>query len=265
MKKISYVSQLFPEKAKSLRLLAIFAHPDDESLQIAGLLSKAAKEGVETFILCLSKGDKGVVDSSLKGNKLKKVREKELMSAAKILRIKKVFLKDFPDGKLIDNQDMLARALKKTLENAKPQVVVTHDPSGITGHPDHITTSLVTKSVLSKYFALNIKCYFVVYPEKLKKVIQKVSLRQTKWQTMPKPTHWLDISPFVDIKEKACLAHRSQGLDKSKSVSLKLWYSLFNREYLHEVNLRTNYKYLFSHFKTPYFNFLPKTKKVLKV
>jgi len=72
MIEIKTIQQLFP-RSKTLRpgrLLAVFAHPDDESLNIGGLLAKAKKEGIETYLVCLTKGEKGVVDPGVSGERL---------------------------------------------------------------------------------------------------------------------------------------------------------------------------------------------------
>ena len=43
----------------TLRLLAIFAHPDDESMGFGGTLAKYSAEGVETYLVCGTRGERG--------------------------------------------------------------------------------------------------------------------------------------------------------------------------------------------------------------
>src|SRR3990167_2864362 len=93
------------------KILAVFAHPDDESFGPGGTLAKYAKEGVEVHILCATKGEAG--ENSNKDHKVYKVekvknieeiREKELLAAAKVLGVKKVEFLNFVDGELSNNK-----------------------------------------------------------------------------------------------------------------------------------------------------------------
>src|SRR5688572_26805344 len=86
-----------------LSLLAILAHPDDESLATGSTLAKYAEEGVETYLICATKGERGWMGEE-KDNpgltQLGKIREQELLNAAKVLGIKQVFFLDYIDGDL---------------------------------------------------------------------------------------------------------------------------------------------------------------------
>lgn len=239
MIEIKKIKQLFPKKRKhnSKRLLCVFAHPDDESLNIGGLLAKAKKEGIFTYLVCLTQGGKGAIDPKLWGKSLGKKRVRELTLAGEILGIKKIFACDFPDGKLVSQQKKIKKRLKEIMVQIKPQIVITHDPGGASGHPDHITTSMMVKSVVKK-FNEKINLYFVVLGGGLKQIMKKIRGERINWQKMPAPTHWLNIAPFAHIKEKACLAHQSQQMEQSRPVPLKVWYSFFDKEYLHLVNLK---------------------------
>lgn len=267
MIEIKTIQQLFPKKNKAQprRLMAVFSHPDDESLNAAGVLAKASQESIKTYLVCLTNGKKGVVDPKLSGNKLKKKRVKELKKASKILGINQIFIHDLPDGELFYHRNELKRILKKTTVQVNPGVIVTHDPSGGTGHPDHIVTSLIVKSVVSNFFEEDINLHFIVLGGELREIMKKSGDQSINWQTMPEPTHWLDVNPFVGIKVKACLAHRSQKLAQTRPVSLKVWYQLFDREYLHQVELEKKYRFRFVRFKTNCFKFIPPDRKIQSV
>lgn len=264
MKKISDIQQLFPNKYKQKpkRLLAIFAHPDDESLRLAGILSKAYEEKLETYLICLTKGEIGVVEKRISKNKLKSLREKELQKASKILNITKTFILDFPDGELTNLQLELELALKRYIKRLKPGILITHDPSGMSGHPDHITSSLITYKILKEKGFKDIYLYFSVCGEEEKIIIKKLFKRRFNWKSMPTATHKFDFKKFIDKKVAACLFHKSQHLNKSKSVDLKTWYTLFNSEYLHKVNKHKKYNFKYLPFNTPYFNFQPSMDKI---
>jgi len=245
MIEIKTIQQLFP-RSKTLRpgrLLAVFAHPDDESLNIGGLLAKAKKEGIETYLVCLTKGEKGVVDPGVSGERLGKQRTKELNQAGEILGLTKIFTGGLPDGDLYNQQERIKQILEEIMVQIQPGVVITHDPSGGTGHPDHITASLAVKSVLSSSLTVKINLYFVVLEEKLRKMAKKSGQPKVNWRLMPEPTHCLDIASFAEVKAKACLAHQSQQPEQPQSIPLRVWYQLFDREYFHLIDLSKKYQF----------------------
>jgi LmbE family N-acetylglucosaminyl deacetylase len=128
-----------------LRLLAIFAHPDDESLGAGSTLAKYAAEGVETYLICATKGERGWTGTE-KDNpglpELGNMREKELMCAAEALGIKQVYFLDYVDGDLdqAPPQEAIDR-IAALIREIQPQVAFSFGPDGIYGHPDHIAIS----------------------------------------------------------------------------------------------------------------------------
>ena len=122
------------------RLLAIFAHPDDESFGPGGTLAKYAKEGVEIHILCATKGEAGRGTGDIRGQ--------ELISAAKILGVKKVDFLDYTDGELSNSKyHEIAEKIITKINDFKPQVLMTYDIKGNSGHLDHIAMALMTTYV----------------------------------------------------------------------------------------------------------------------
>jgi LmbE family N-acetylglucosaminyl deacetylase len=85
----------------ALRLLAVFAHPDDESMGMGGTLAKYAAEGVETYLVCATRGERGWFGSEEQNpglSALGKIRERELESAADELGLKALYFLDYVDG-----------------------------------------------------------------------------------------------------------------------------------------------------------------------
>src|SRR5690349_5147329 len=86
---------------QKLKLLAVLAHPDDESLGFGGTLAKYAAEGVETYLITATRGERGRFGPAGKGgdpNEVGRVREAELRSAAAVLGVRQVFILNYPDG-----------------------------------------------------------------------------------------------------------------------------------------------------------------------
>jgi len=140
--------------AQSLRLLCILAHPDDESLGVGGILAKYGAEGVETYLVTATRGEKGWFGSPEENpgpKELGKIREGELKEAAKVLGLREVNLLDYHDGE-IDKADhaLLTRQLVGHIRRIRPHVVVTFDHNGVYGHPDHIAaTRAATAAILA--------------------------------------------------------------------------------------------------------------------
>jgi LmbE family N-acetylglucosaminyl deacetylase len=139
---------------RSLRLLCILAHPDDESLGLGGILAKYGTEGVETYLVTATRGEKGWFgppDENPGPKELGKIREGELKEAAKVLSIHEVNLLDYHDGELEKaDQALLTQQLVGHIRRIRPDVVVTFDHNGVYGHPDHIAaTRAATAAILA--------------------------------------------------------------------------------------------------------------------
>lgn len=137
------------EKVYTLRMstvVGIFAHPDDETFGPGGTLAALAKKN-DVYIICATNGD-GKQGNRKKELELGKLRRKELLASAEILGIKKVFFLGMRDGSLSHNQyHKIAEKVLKILRKLKPEILVTFEPRGVSGHIDHIVMSMVTSFV----------------------------------------------------------------------------------------------------------------------
>jgi LmbE family N-acetylglucosaminyl deacetylase len=135
-----------------LKLMCIFAHPDDESLGVGGTLARYAAEGVETHLLTATRGERGWFgdEASNPGlTALGKMREAELGAAARVLGISSVTLMDYIDGELDQAPaDKIVGEIVMHIRRIRPQVVITFGPDGGYGHPDHIAISQFTSAAL---------------------------------------------------------------------------------------------------------------------
>ncbi len=126
---------------RPVRLLGVFAHPDDETVCAGGTLAKYAKEGAEIHVVSLTKGGAGQIRDARVATRatLTAVREKELQAAGQELGLVETRCLDYPDGGLsqIDGQTLLQLATG-LLDEIRPDVVITFGPDGFSGHPDHV-------------------------------------------------------------------------------------------------------------------------------
>ena len=136
-----------------LRLMCVFAHPDDESLATGGVLIRYATEGIGTYLVTATRGERGRFGdgSERPGPEIVgRTREAELLAAATELGLREVRFLDYPDGAL-DTVDP-AQAIEKIaghLRRIKPHVVITFGPDGAYGHPDHIAISQLTTAAIA--------------------------------------------------------------------------------------------------------------------
>ena len=146
-------------------MLVIFAHPDDEAFGTGGTLAKYASVGVRTTLVCATRGEVGEIsDPDLATpDTLPSVREQELLCSAETLGLEKVIFLGYRDSGMIGTQDnehpdafMQANEeevidkLVGIIRRVKPQIVLTFEPNGGYGHPDHIAIHNHTVSAFHK-------------------------------------------------------------------------------------------------------------------
>jgi LmbE family N-acetylglucosaminyl deacetylase len=134
-------------------ILAVLAHPDDESFGLGGTLALYASRGYDTYLVCATRGEVGTVDEEhLNGYKdIAELRTEELTRAAKHLGLKDVFFLGYrdsgmpgteenrhPEAQINHPIDEVAGHVVKYIRELKPDVVLTFDPIGGYKHPDHI-------------------------------------------------------------------------------------------------------------------------------
>jgi LmbE family N-acetylglucosaminyl deacetylase len=133
-----------------LRLLCVLAHPDDESLGTGGILAKYAAEGVATYLLTATRGERGRIGTERPGPAIVgPVREAELRRAVEVLGLSELHLLDYVDGDL-DRADPHEATSKIAahLRRIRPQVVVTFGADGAYGHIDHVAISQFTGAAI---------------------------------------------------------------------------------------------------------------------
>lgn len=135
-----------------LRLLAVLAHPDDESLGLGGTLARYAASGVETSLVTATRGERGRYfnnENRPSNDEVGRVRELELRAAAHELGIRHVHVLGYADGALdaAPTQEAVGRIVSH-LREIRPHVVLSFGFDGAYGHPDHIAISQLTTSAI---------------------------------------------------------------------------------------------------------------------
>jgi LmbE family N-acetylglucosaminyl deacetylase len=131
-------------------LLAIFAHPDDETFGAGGTMALAATADVPTWIVCATDGDQGGVEGARELDP--ELRRGELRCAMRALGVADPIFLGYGDSgmegwakpagclALADEEEVIER-LVSVIRDVRPATVVTFDPGGIYGHPDHVAIS----------------------------------------------------------------------------------------------------------------------------
>jgi LmbE family N-acetylglucosaminyl deacetylase len=224
-------------------LLAIFAHPDDESFGPGGTLAKYAAEGVAVHLLCATLGEAGNSDTSdlNECEDLACRREQELRCAASILGLAEVHILGYRDSGMSGspaNQhpralvraepDVLAGQVAELMRRLRPQVVLTFGPFGGYGHPDHVAMHratvaafewlrederpqklyFTTLSQTSLRWVMRLMPLFGMDPEAVGKN-RDVNLRAALAHELP-VTARIDISAYYEVKQRAAACHSSQ-------------------------------------------------------
>src|SRR5262249_44384776 len=122
-------------------ILAVFAHPDDESIACGGTLARLADAGARVVLLCASRGERGSISDTalVHGGDPARVRSRELQDAAGILGLAEVILFQHPDGDLRwADVPQLHDEIVSTIERLRPDGVITFAEDGLYWHLDHI-------------------------------------------------------------------------------------------------------------------------------
>lgn len=121
-------------------VLAICAHPDDESFGLGAIISEVTGRGARVDVVCLTRGESSTLGSDR--DALADDRSLELAEASTILGVSEVALHDFPDGRLseVALEDLVAAAAPSI---ATARLLLVFDENGVTGHPDHIRATEV--------------------------------------------------------------------------------------------------------------------------
>ena len=202
-------------------LLAVFAHPDDESLACGGLLALAAARRVPTTLLCVTRGEHGGEPAPSLAAAVGSRRVGELDAAARILGIDSVDVLAYEDGYLPWSDEAALEAdIARIIRKAAPEVVVTFDEDGLYWHPDHVALHARTTAVVAAMGIGGPALYYVTMPEGRMRALQErhepplpilgVAEGAAFGASAPLPSLVLDVRPMAVQKLAALRCHASQ-------------------------------------------------------
>jgi LmbE family N-acetylglucosaminyl deacetylase len=194
------------------------AHPDDESFIAAGVASKYTAEGVCVVLVTATLGEEGKVGSPAVCTRedLPKVREVELMAAARLIGIEKVHQLGYHDRQLEKIPHLEIRERLVTLiRTYRPQIVISFDPNGTNLHPDHIAISRFTSDAIAaaadpRWFETSGESHLVQRLLWTTPVPFWELARSGKMTSQPGVDFVIDIQPWVLVKISALKTHKTQ-------------------------------------------------------
>ncbi len=176
-------------------MLISFAHPDDEAFGMGGTIARYAADGVSIALICSTNGDVGTVDAEkLQGfESVGELRLHELQCSAETLGIREVVTFGYRDSGMMgtpenNHPDCLWQAdeavvvgkIVREIRRIRPQVVITFDPYGGYGHPDHIYMHRATTK------AFHAAGDPAQYPEHLAEGLQAYQPAKLYYNTFPR-------------------------------------------------------------------------------
>ena len=209
-------------------VLAVFAHPDDESLACGGTLARLADAGVRVVLLCGSRGESGSISdpSLVPDGDLGRVRAVELGHAAAVLGLAEVILEDHPDGDLRwEDVPEFHAEIVAALHRYRPDAVITFAEDGLYWHLDHIGVHERTYTAVKSLGADAPPLYYVTMPKGvMREVVQAAHSKggapsdSSFWGIEPDafgdsaapPTFSIDVREWVPRKLAALRCHRTQ-------------------------------------------------------
>jgi N-acetylglucosamine malate deacetylase 2 len=189
-------------------LMAILAHPDDETFPMGGALAKAAAEGKRVHLITATHGERGISGKSNAETAV--IREAELRRACAELGVQELTFLDYVDGKLATIPDGAGAArLLELMRQSRPDVVVTFGPDGISGHPDHLAVYRWTTAAFDQYqeeVERPLRLYYIAPSE----ATQQGCGIPPPAETIGGPLAFIDVGDFLAQKVRAAQQHQSQ-------------------------------------------------------
>jgi LmbE family N-acetylglucosaminyl deacetylase len=208
-------------------ILAVFAHPDDESLACGGTLARLADLGSSIVLICGSHGERGGPAGPAHKPGLDRTRARELRAAAEAIGISALIVLDHPDGDLrwahvSEFQAQIVMALRRH----DPAAVITFGDDGLYWHPDHIGVHERTMSAVRALGSAAPPIYYVTMPRGIMRAIRGIA--ETRGWTPPPKGFWslepdafglaasppafaVEVAAWVPRKLAALRCHESQA------------------------------------------------------
>lgn len=238
-------------------VLAVFAHPDDESLACGGTLARLADLGARVVVMSASHGERGALTGPARDDLLGAARALEMRQAAQTLGVDTLFLWDHPDGDLRWSHVSEFHAdLVLFMRRCRPAAVITFGDDGLYWHLDHVGVHERTTTAVRSLGTEAPPLYYVTMKRGIMPEIVAVA-RAGGWEPTPKgfwslvpesfgiaaepSTILVDVADWVPRKLAAIECHRSQVGDGHPFARIDAADArrLLGVEYFHRADIAT--------------------------
>jgi LmbE family N-acetylglucosaminyl deacetylase len=206
-----------------LRILGIFAHPDDAEFTVAGSVALWASQGAQITYVVVTDGGAGSNDPSQSRAELACLRQAEQTAACALLGVQEVLFLGYPDGILEPTLD-LRRDLTRIIRRLKPDRVVCGDPSvlfygdGYINHPDHRAAAEA-----ALYAVFPSAPTRPIFPELLAEGLEPHQVKEVYMMSdSARVNAYVDITSTIERKIEALRCHKSQ-VDPGDGQWLRGW------------------------------------------
>lgn len=186
------------------RVLAVVAHPDDETFGLGAIIDQLVGHGSAVHVLCYTRGEASTLNA--RGTDLYQARETELQQASAELGVAAVTLLGYPDGRLgaVPPAELAAHAIRQAARDHADGLLA-FDDTGITGHPDH---RAATRAAVSAAPAARLPLLAWTLPASVAGQLRA----ETGQEFRGRPAADLDLCVRVDRarQRRAALLHASQ-------------------------------------------------------
>ncbi len=193
-----------------VRVLGVFAHPDDPEFFAGATFARWAAEGAEITYLMATSGDKGSAEVDMTHERLMQIREEEQRRAASVLGVREVIFLRYRDGELTASLD-LRRDIVRVIRQKKPDIVVTTDPTmwyseTSVNHPDHRAIGEATLAAV--YPTARDRLNFLELERDEGLEVHKT--KQLYIAGTPRPNKKVDVTQYIETQIMALREHQSQ-------------------------------------------------------
>ncbi len=199
--------------AQPIRVMGIFAHPDDPEFFAGGTFAWWIKDGAEVTFVVATRGDKGSPEPNMTHERLMAIREEEERCAASALGVNEIIFLDHRDGELFPTLG-LRRDITRLLRLKKPEIVVILDPTvwyngNRINHPDHRAIGAATLEAI--FPTARDRLNFIEHERDEGLNVHKVLTVYIAGAKQPNVT--VDITETIETKIQSLNCHKSQISD----------------------------------------------------
>ncbi len=211
-----------------MRIVFLFAHPDDETFGCGGTIALYARKGVRCTVVSATKGEAGkVLDSQIpSGADVGSVRQRELECACQVLGARPPLFMGYVDGTLasLDQREAAHRTLS-LLSALEPDVIVSFDQWGVYGHKDHLAVHRWVQWAWENWSGPRPRLFYNSPPRSFMQRMRELRAKGNRpldlsdVSDLPPEeygtpdsliTTRIDISGVMQVKRQAILCHRTQ-------------------------------------------------------